>query len=64
MEIERFETDELLALARVDFDSKRQDRALYKLKACLSRSDCPAEALALAARVYATLKLFDRAALQ
>ncbi len=60
-DIDGFETDELLALARLALESNDLEGALHKLKGVVNAEDAPAEGLALAARVYAQLKLFDRA---
>src|SRR6266481_3978252 len=60
-DIDGFETDELLALARLALESSDFEGALRKLKRVVNAENAPAEGLALAARVYAQLKLFDRA---
>jgi tetratricopeptide (TPR) repeat protein len=60
-DIDGFETDELLALARLAIESNDFEGALRKLKKVVNTENAPAEGLALAARVYAQLKLFDRA---
>jgi tetratricopeptide (TPR) repeat protein len=56
-----FESDELLALARVALDKDDIEGALYKLKQVTEAANPPVEAFALAAKVYAQLRLFDRA---
>ena len=56
-----FETDELLALARLDIDRGNVEAALGKLKQVLANPEPLPEAQALAARIYAQLGLFDRA---
>lgn len=63
MDMDIFTSNELFALANSDFENKRFDRSLFKLKHCLNRADCPFSAIALAARVYATIKLFEEAAI-
>ena len=55
------ESDELVALARLDIERGALDAALLKLKQVLTDSEPPAEALAMAARLYAQLGLWDRA---
>ena len=55
-----FEPDELLALARSDFEAGRLEDALRKLKALLAEAAPDPEALPLAARVYARLGLMAR----
>jgi tetratricopeptide (TPR) repeat protein len=57
----QLEHDELLALARNDFEAGRLEDALRKLKAVIAHAAPPAEALPLAARVYARLGLMARA---
>jgi len=52
-----FDADELLALARHDMTQERLQAALEKLKCCLAMPVPPADALPLAARLYATLGL-------
>ena len=61
MDLEKFDTDELVALAKYDLDQDRVDSALEKIKIVLSSEDCPLEAKGIAARLYAQLKLFDKA---
>jgi tetratricopeptide (TPR) repeat protein len=56
-----FEADELLALARLDIEGGKLDEALWKLKQVLTETTPPAEALAMAARLYAQLGLWERA---
>lgn len=56
-----FEADELLALARVDMEKGLLDGALAKLKQALSLDNHPVETKAVAGRVYAQLRLWDRA---
>jgi tetratricopeptide (TPR) repeat protein len=58
---DRFEKDELLALARLDLEKGRVEEALRKLKAAIAERDPAAEALPLAARIYAQLGLTERA---
>lgn len=56
-----FESDELLALARLDFDRGNLEGALSKLKQVLTGDNPLPEAQAMAARLYAQIGLFDRA---
>jgi len=56
-----FESDELLALARLEIDKGDIEQALLKLKKVLAEKKVPAEANAMAARLYARLGLFERA---
>jgi tetratricopeptide (TPR) repeat protein len=57
-----FELDELVALARVDIERGVLDQALLRLKQVLADKNPPGEALGMAARLYAQLGLFTRAA--
>ncbi len=56
-----YESDELIALARIDIGKGDLEKALGKLKQAISRGNCPVEALAMTARLYAQIGLFDRA---
>jgi tetratricopeptide (TPR) repeat protein len=58
---ETLERDELLALARRDLEAGRIEDALRKLKPLIAGDDAMVEALPLAARVYAQLRLTARA---
>ena len=58
---DRLEKDELLALARLDMEKGRVEEALRELKAVIAGPDPLAEALPLAARIYAQLGLSERA---
>ena len=58
---EELERDELLALARRDAEAGRVEEALRKLKPLIAGDDALAEALPLAARIYAQLDLVERA---
>ncbi len=58
---ENFELDELTALARLDIEQGRVEQGLSKLKAILVQEPPPPEAVSMAARLYAQLRLFDRA---
>ena len=58
---ELFETDELVALARLDVEKGNIDQALARIKQALADATPPAEALTLGARLYAQLGLFERA---
>lgn len=55
------ESDELLALARVDIEKGELEQALRKLKIVASSSEPDPEAIAMTARLYAQLGLLDRA---
>jgi tetratricopeptide (TPR) repeat protein len=55
------ESDEIIAIARFDIENGRLDEALYKLKRLIAEQDPPIEALSMAARLYAQLRLFERA---
>lgn len=57
-----FDLDELVALARQDIERGVLDQALRKLKQVLMDKNPPSEALTIAARLYAQLGLFSRAA--
>jgi tetratricopeptide (TPR) repeat protein len=56
-----FDTDELMALARIALERNDLEGALLKLKKLVGSNDAPADAFALAARVYAQVGLYDRA---
>lgn len=58
---EDFELDELVALAKLDIEEGRVEKGLGKLKRILANPSVPAEALSMAARLYARLGLFERA---
>jgi len=58
---DRFDKDELLALARRDLEKERVEEALRKLKVLIAEPDPLADALVLAARLYAQLGLTERA---
>lgn len=55
------ESDELLALARVDVERGNLEAALLKLKQLLADDAAPDEALAMGGRLYAQLGLWERA---
>jgi tetratricopeptide (TPR) repeat protein len=57
----QFEADELYALARRDFEKGELEGALRKLKPILASGNPESEAMGLAARIYAQLRLFERA---
>lgn len=59
---EVFDAEELLALARLALENNQIESALQKLKKLVADADAPADSLALAARVYAQLRLFEKAA--
>lgn len=56
-----FDTDELLALARLDISKGNTESALLKIKTALNDSKVPDEAYSMAAKIYAGLGLFERA---
>lgn len=56
-----FDTEELIALARLEMDKGAMDQALLKLKQVFADGEPPAEASSLMARLYAQLGLFKRA---
>ncbi len=56
-----FDAEELIALARLDIERGQLDEALWKIKQALKAPSPPAEGLAMGARLYAQLGLFDRA---
>ena len=58
---DQFDCEELVALARIDMEQNRLDRALSRLKRALVENSGHDQANLLAARVYAQLGLFDRA---
>lgn len=55
------DAEELHALALIDFEKGNLEGALRKLKAVLAAEEPLPEALALSARVYTQLRLFERA---
>ena len=57
-----FDLDELVALARNDIERGVLDQALRRLKQVLADKNPPSEALGMAARLYAQLGLFPKAA--
>lgn len=61
IDLEVFESDELLALIKIDVEQNKMDEALYKLKHLTIKSDAPEESYSLLARVYAKLGLYRRA---
>jgi tetratricopeptide (TPR) repeat protein len=56
-----FDADELVALALHDLEKERLDSALEKLKTAAGFQDCPPQVYAELGRLYAKLKLFERA---
>lgn len=56
-----FEPDELVALARLNVERGELDEALWKLKLVIAEENPAPEALAMTARLYAQLGLFERA---
>ena len=62
MNMESLEPDELLALARLDFEKERFDQALARTKLLASNGGAlHVDALALLGAIYARLKLWSRA---
>lgn len=61
IKLEAFDAEELIALSRLDVEQSRLDQALGKLKDAVAREDCPREGLSLIARLYAQLRLTDKA---
>lgn len=59
--LDLYDTEELLALARLDMNRNQYDEALWKLKRVLQENDPPMEAVSMAARLYAQIGLFHRA---
>ncbi len=56
-----FDSEELLALARLALERKDVEGALSKLKKILGAGSLSAEAISLGARIYAQMGLFGRA---
>ena len=56
-----FELDELVALAKLDIEAGRLEQGLEKLKRAIGLEEVAGEASALLARLYAQLRLFDKA---
>jgi len=56
-----FDSDELLALARIDVEKGNLSEALHKLKQVTAEETAPTEAFSTTARLYAQLGLWDRA---
>ena len=56
-----FDSEELLALAKLDLSKSETEKALLKIKQVLADGKPPAEAYSLAAKIYAQLRLFSRA---
>lgn len=61
MDLTIFSSVELISLGRLDLEQNKLDTALAKIKTALQQEDCPPEASAIAARIYAQLKLFEQA---
>lgn len=57
----QLEPDELIALCRDHLEQNNIEQALLKIKEVLAQPEPPAGAHALAARIYARLRLYDRA---
>lgn len=55
------ESDELLALARMDVEKGRHEEGLIKIKQVLAEKKPPAEAMAMAGRLYAQIGLHEKA---
>jgi len=56
-----FDSEELLALARMDMEQNHVDSALLKIKQVLKTDKGNAEALSFGGRIYAQLGLFNKA---
>lgn len=56
-----FDNDELLALSDNDFQNKRYEQSLAKVKVLLARNNTPLPAYALIGRLYASIGLLERA---
>jgi tetratricopeptide (TPR) repeat protein len=56
-----FDSDELMALVKLDIEKGEIEKALLKIKEILADKNPPVEAYAIAARTYAQLGLFERA---
>lgn len=56
-----FDSDELLALSDLNFQSGNHQDALEKLKILVRRENAPLQTHALLGRIYATLGLFEKA---
>jgi tetratricopeptide (TPR) repeat protein len=54
-------SEELFALARLDAEAGRSEQALRKLKLLVAEPQPPLEALAMAGRIYAQLRLVEQA---
>ncbi|AUM12974.1 tetratricopeptide repeat protein [Ketobacter alkanivorans] len=61
MDLQIFDADELIALSQLDLSNNRVAEALEKVKSALERTGCPVVAKAFAAKIYAQLKLFEKA---
>lgn len=59
--IDDFDAQELFALARIDFERGALEPTLQKVKRLIKDPEVPNDAIALAARLYAQLGLWDRA---
>lgn len=55
------DSEEIFALAKIDFQRKNYEASLVKLKALLSRNQIPLQAYSLLGRVYATIGIFRKA---
>lgn len=60
-DLQGFTSEELTALARIDIEQGRLDHALARLKRVLAGHEPPADAIGMAARLYARLGLVDQA---
>ncbi|MCG8671035.1 MAG: tetratricopeptide repeat protein [Pseudomonadales bacterium] len=61
MDLQKFDAEELIALSQLDLENNNVAGALEKIKAALDYQDCPVVANALAAKIYAQLKLHHKA---
>lgn len=53
--------DEIVALSRIDIENGKLDEALLKLRPLINCEQPPPEAISMMARLYAQIKLFERA---
>jgi len=59
--LESFDTNEILALARLDIEQSRIDQGFFKIKHLLKTDAADPEVLTMAGKLYAQLGLFDNA---
>ena len=61
LDLSLLDAEELLALGTVDLENDKADASLIKFKAAMQKDACPDFAHALIAKVYAQIKLFNKA---